>query len=129
MNIDKLLGEDLTAEERMTRLANVAIKSPEHLKAWLEETNRKFLVFKATDLVDALSWPDGVEALMQIIAFYRGYRQGIPSDCVRQVESLVPGVMGVEVVFKSDQLEVSELDTAIRYLIGLVTKKDSNWQL
>lgn len=67
-------------DEKALRIAGerVAVKTPDHLKQWLRETGRTTLIFNALDLVDALPWPSGVEALINIINCYQQHR--IPKD-------------------------------------------------
>ena len=62
------------------------MKSKEHLKDWLQKTGREFIVFNAKDLVDSLTWPDGVEALQGILFAYREHRRQIPSGEMEIVE-------------------------------------------
>ena len=123
------LNEEISVEEQAQRLLNVSIKTPQHLKAWLEESNRRWLVFDAVELVEALPWPGGVDTLIQIIGCYRDHRSTQPSG---RVHIEIEPIKGREVevpVMKTDTLEVEELDRAIRYLVGLITEKDSKWTL
>ena len=53
--------------------------SPEHMKRYLEAAGKKFLILNALDLVDALSWPEGVEVSQQLVSGYRDHRQAIPT--------------------------------------------------
>ena len=55
-------------------LAATAMADPGHLKAWLRASDREYLVLHAPSLVDALPWPQGVQALMQILEAYRSHR-------------------------------------------------------
>lgn len=115
--------EALTAEQ-----ANVAMKSPEHLKLWLSETGRRWLVLNSLDLVDALPWPDGVQAFLQVCMAYGGHRMAQPSG--RKEVITTPTGEKVEVdVMKTDQLELEELDRAIRYLVAQAYERDPNWKL
>ena len=59
-----------------------ALKDPKHLKRWLDATDRRWLVLSGMDLVDALPWPDGAAALMQVIACYRDHRRVVPTGDV-----------------------------------------------
>lgn len=56
-----------------------AIKDPEHLKRWLKETQREFLILRTDHLVDALPWPGGVQTLIQMIELYKDHRATIPT--------------------------------------------------
>lgn len=49
--------------------------TPDQLKRWLRESEREYLVFSAADLVDALPWPAGVEALQQMCTAYAQHRR------------------------------------------------------
>jgi hypothetical protein len=115
--------DTLTAEAVRT-----AMKDPSHLREWLEASGRRWLVFDALDLVEALPWPAGVEALIEIINCYRDHRRCQPSGRVRVEETDVLGKVEVPVM-KSDQLEIEELDRCIRYLIGLASNRDPKWSL
>lgn len=125
----KFNTENVTLEEQAQRLFNVAIKDPEHLKRWLQESGRTWLIFNTNDLVDALPFPDGLDTLIQIIACYRDHRSIMPSG---RVEKQVNPVTGKEVevpLSKSDKLEVAELDRAIRFLINQITETEPSWNL
>ena len=109
---------------------NVAIKSPEHLKQWLSETGRRFLVFNALDLVDALPWPGGHEALVQIIMAYRDHRYAVPTGVsVTAPHAFHPGETINVPITKTEFLEIEEMDRAIRDLIGQASAKDPKWSL
>lgn len=53
----------------------VPLLTKEQLKSWLAQTDRKYLVLYAPDLVEALTFPDGVEVLQQMLAAYRDLRR------------------------------------------------------
>jgi hypothetical protein len=119
----------MTAEERMAAVLRTSITSPDHLKRWLEQSGRRWLVLDSVQLVEALPWPDGVSALAQILAALRDHRFAIPTgefetqyDSEKKCDVRVP-------LHHTEQLEVCELDRAIRYLIGQITEKDSAWSL
>ncbi len=125
----KRLDPDMSMAERAQALLNVSIKSPDHLKRWLQQSGRRWMVFDALDLVDALSWPEGVRALMELIAAYREHRGGIESG---NYETQRDPTLGKEIqvpIMKTDLLEVAELDRAIRALITQATKQDPTWSL
>ena len=63
---------------------DTAMKSPEHLRGWLEASGRRWLVFDGIELIKALPWPAGVDALMQIIAAYRDERRATSPECLRR---------------------------------------------
>lgn len=123
------LHPDLSPQARIEALARVSLKDPGHLKRWLAASGRMWLVFNSVDLVDALKWPDGVDALMQIIACYRDHRASIETG---RHEQQVDPTLGREVqvpIFKGEGLEAVELDRAIRALIEQLRGKDPTWPL
>jgi hypothetical protein len=122
------LEDQLPSEEMAERVERVAMKSPDHLKRWLEATGLRWLVLNTAELVDALSFPAGVDTLMQIIACYRDHRRAIPTGS----QIIADPISGkpIEVAkFKDENLEKEELDRAIRYLVGQITEIDPNWNL
>lgn len=122
------LNEEITMEEMSQRLIRTSLKDPEHLKKWLDESNRRYLVFDSLDLVDSLPFPAGIDSLMQLIACYRDHRATKPSGRAEK-SSLVSGE-DVEIpIMKTDVLEVEELDRAIRFLVGQITELDAGWSL
>jgi hypothetical protein len=110
-----------------------AMTDPEHLKRWLIESGRPFLIFLAQDLVDALPFPEGLQALAGIRDSYREHRRKIATgDTETQTyhDDVVGDDVEVEVaLYKDDTLELAEIDRAIRYLVGLATEKDPSWSL
>ena len=111
--------------------ANIAIADPAHLKRWLQETGRRFLVMRTDDLVDSLPWPHGVEALIQIIEAYKQRRQTVAADngpCPWPGGNGVTTPLGhakcdfchgsgvVDTRYKTDRLEDDEIDEAIVFL-------------
>lgn len=123
------LDPDISPEERSMALFRVSLKDKDHLKRWIEKSGRRWMIFEALDLVDALSWPDGVSLLMELIAAYRDHRMAIASG---DFETQIDPTLGKEIkvpVMKTEMLEVAELDRAIRALIGQVTSKDPTWSL
>lgn len=120
---------DLTAAERRERLLRVSIQSADQLKAWLEKSGRRWLIFDALGLVDSLPFPEGVDTLIQIIACYRDHRSVQPSG---RTETITDPTLGKKIqapIFKGELLEIEELDRAIRYLIRQASDKDPNWSL
>lgn len=119
----------LSMAEQTKRLLRVSLKDPEHLKRWLQETGRRWMVLDSLDLVDSLPWPGGVDALIQILACYRDHRQGIPSG---RTEKMKDPTLGQDVqvpIMKTDALEIEEMDRAIRHLIRQASEKDPTWKL
>lgn len=45
-----------------------------HLKAFLTQSGRKYLVLNALDLVEAMTFPEGVELVQQVISMYGQHR-------------------------------------------------------
>jgi hypothetical protein len=66
--------EKLTEEQLRT-----AIRSPEHLRRWVLQ-EAPFVVFKGTDMVDALPYPSGHEAFQHFVSAYRSQRIDIEDD-------------------------------------------------
>ncbi len=124
-----LEAEGLSEQEKLERLGRVAISDPAHLKAWLRDTNRRWLIFDALDLVDSLPFPSGVDSLVQLIACYRDHRRAIPTGRVEVQTDPVTGAAVEVPVCKGDALEVSELDQVIRYLVTLIHERDPAWPL
>lgn len=119
----KSLRELVEARER------ISIKDPGHLKRWLDATGRRYLIFDALDLVDALSWPSGVDSLMGLVAAYDGHRRSLETG---RHERVIDPTLGKEIevpVFKTEVLELEELDRCIRFLIKLAKEKDGSWML
>jgi SAM-dependent MidA family methyltransferase len=108
---------------------NTAMRSPTHLKQWLDVTHRRWLVFNAMELMDALPWPSGVEAFMQVVMAYRDHRRTIDSGRTELVEEPLTGEMVEVPACKDENLEVEELDRAIRYLVWQIREKMPGWSL
>ena len=119
-----ILNTNQESESRMS----AAMKSPDHLKRWLEESGRRYLVFDGLELIDALPWPDGIEALMQLISCYRDYRSVKDTGRKESIEVDSGEVVTVS-VFKSEVLELEELDRVIRYLIGVASEEAKRRQV
>lgn len=118
----------MSSQERSEAQMRVSMQHPEHLKSWLVASGRRWLVINALELVDALPWPAGVDAFLQIVAAYRDHRGAMPSGRMEVIAH--PNGESITVpVMKGETLEVEELDRAIRYLIGQITAKDSTWKL
>lgn len=120
--------ENLTQEQ-----INTAMKDPAHLKRWLLESGRRWMVFDMRDLVKALPWPTGAQALAEIISVYRDHRRTIPTgrtETQKQPDHVTGQEVEIEVpVYKDETLEIEELDRAIRHLIGMASDKDPTWSL
>jgi hypothetical protein len=85
-----------------------AMTSPQHLKKFLEASDRRFLVLNAPHLVDALPWPAGVELVQQVVSAYRDHRRVIPCE--------VPGPPLPAPLFLGETLSVAEIDACIEQL-------------
>ena len=120
--------EKLTTKEISERLLRVSIKDPEHLKQWLDESGRRYLVFDSMDLVDSLPFPDGIEYLMQVIACYRDHRVTKQSGRVEIQKDMLGKEQQIPIM-KSDILEAEEIDRVIRFLVGQITTIDPSWSL
>lgn len=106
-----------------------AMTSPSHMKEWLEKSGRRWLVLNGMHLVDALPWPSGVDALMQLIACYRDHRAVLDTGEVKtEVDPITKEKVEV-VVYHPETLTFTELDRAIRYLVQLITDLDPSWKL
>lgn len=93
---------------------------------WLPRTRE--LYFNGVELLDALPWPFGVEAFMQVVMAYRDHRRTIESGRAELVKE--PTGEAVELpVYKDETLEVEELDRAIRYLVAQIREKQPDWRL
>lgn len=109
-----------------------------HLKQWLAETDRAWLVFKSADLVDALSpllGPDGepvaLQSLQQIIAAYAAHRATQVADTTLREVVAPDGTKTsvTESTYKDERLTYEELDRAIRALVRQMFDRDPNWRL
>lgn len=123
------LEPGLSVDERVKRLFNVSIKNKDHLKKWLEASGRRWLVFEALDLVDALPWTEGVDDLMRVVACYRNHRSQIPTGRVEVQKDPTLGKQVEVPTMKTDLLEIEELDRCIRNLIRQASEKDPTWKL
>ena len=127
VEIDQVRG--MSVQERAEARERVAMESPDHLRRWLRESGREWLVLNAVDLVKAIPWPAGVDSLMQIMASYREYRAAKPTG---RTEKQVEPTMGIEIevpIMHGENLEADELDSAIRYLVRQIRKIQPDWSL
>lgn len=145
--MDPLLTKEaksMSAEERAEAQMSTAMASPDHLRQWLDETGRHWLVLNTDELVKALPWPTGVEALQNMLRAYRGFRQSVPTG--EMATLACSGATNCQIcilnnlkpskdrhhevpVFKEEELNVAELDRAIRYLVAQLTARDPSWSL
>jgi hypothetical protein len=117
------------AEDRARALYNVSISDKDHLKKWLLESGRPWVVFKSADLVEALPWPGGVESFMELVNYYRDFRRSISSGEVEWLEDPETGKMVEVPRMKTDSLEIDEMENLIRSLVTQITEMDPNWSL
>jgi len=109
--------------ERSEAAMRVAMQSPEKLKTWLQASGRQWVVLNGPQLIDALPWPEGVQAFMHVVAAYRDHRSTIPTGETENV-----GGEKVD-LYHGEVLTLTELDRCIRFLIGKATELDSTWTL
>ena len=128
ITIKDVIGNIDAAELRRRQIAT-AMKEPDHMKRWLRESGRAWLVFNTTDLIDALPWPLGVDQLMNIVFAYGELRRKVDSG---RSETVIEPLSGKKVqipVYKDETLEVEELDRAIRFLTAQIYQLKPDWSL
>jgi len=118
----------MALDEKQLAQINVAMRDPEHLKRWIRET-RPFLIFKGTDLVDSLEFPDGHRELQGIVFAYHMHRMKIPTGEVLKEKDAVLGETIDVPQYKTQDLTVEEMDRCIRWLCGRILEKSPAWQL
>jgi hypothetical protein len=119
---------DAGYDARREALLRVSIKSPDKLKEWLEASGRRYLIFDAFQLVDALPWPHGLDALAQVIACYRDHRRTVPSGRFEKVID-ARGESRAVPQMRGETLEADEQARLIKYLIRQVQELDPTWSL
>lgn len=103
------------------------LDSPEKLKRWLLETGREYIVLLSADLVDALPWPSGVEALQQIVHAYSQHRRALDAPRLPQLDlALQPPIQDPS--RKAETLDADELEDAIRCLVRDLKKIRPDWR-
>lgn len=116
-------------ETETDALTRVSMKNPHHLKQWLEASGREFLIFRSEDLVDSLPWPDGVNMLMQLIAYYRIRRRVLPNG-EHEVQSHPVTLEKMEVPLMKDDLPtLEEMDVLVRSMVGKILEINPEWKL
>lgn len=121
--------QNASAKELKEAQDRVAMKDPDHLTRWLQET-RPYIVFKSSDLVESLKplWPDGIQAFQNVVNCYRSHRCAIPSGETKT--AIAPnGEEYVQALYKDDALTMVELDRCIRFLVGQILEHNSDWSL
>jgi RecJ-like exonuclease len=119
--------------------ARVAMTDPRHLKAWLRDSGRRYIVLRHDDLVDALPWPEGVEAMAQLVEAYRQHRaaeigEERPCSKCRGQSQVTDGCStchgaGVTRRYKTDVLELDEMKDAAEWLVAQIREKDPSWTI
>jgi hypothetical protein len=109
----------MSITEKQQALNTCSRADADKLLAWLEATGRRWLVFDARHLVNALAWPTEVQDLQHHIARYREYRAGLLRKDPETGCTFGHG----------ETLEVEELDRLIRYLISQISERDPSWSL
>ena len=119
----------MSAIERSEAQLRVAMTDPQHLKEWVRRSGRTWMVLNGLDLVDALPFPEGAQALVQVIQCYRDHRATKATGRTeQQVHPVTKEQVGLDIM-KTEELEIEEIDRAIRYLIGKASTIDPNWSL
>ena len=121
--------ENLTVAALREARIRTAMSSPAHLKLWLKESGRGWLVINSDELVDALPWPAGVQEVMDLVSLVANHRAGLPSGRTQAVEEPLTRSPVEIPVYKTEELEVPELDRAIRFLIAQIVQKSPSWRL
>lgn len=110
-----------------------AMKSPDHLRAWVEASGRRWLVLDGVEFTKALPFPHGVEAFMDMLAAYRDERRAVWTGRLEKYvgkNELTGDKIDTELrVMKGEHLEVEELDRAVRYLVAQILELDPTWSL
>jgi hypothetical protein len=91
----------------MQESERVAQTSAEALKKWLVASGRKYLIFNAADLVDALSWPEDHQLLQRIIDSYRNHRRTKETGRFER-QTTFDGEMAPVPVYKTEVLDREE---------------------
>jgi len=94
---------------------NIAIKDPEHLKRWLVANDLKYLAFDATQMVDALPFPEGTQALQQILDCYAQHRMTFDTEWVQHSKN-AHGDLVEAPVMQYQNLEATEVEACIEQL-------------
>jgi hypothetical protein len=92
--------------ERAQARESVSIKSPDHLLAFLDASERTWLIFNTDHLIRSLPWPEGVLMMQRIVSWYRDYRIQV-----------------------GEALEIPEAERAIRFLLDRIRERDPSWTL
>ena len=119
-----------TAEELQKARERVAIPSLEHLKRWLLGTNRGYIIFRGSDLLDALEEvPGAAETFQQMVNIYTSKRLTIRSGNVKTVIDPRTKKEVEEPLFKDDRLTYEEKDQCVRQLTRDLYDENPEWKL
>jgi hypothetical protein len=119
----------VTPQELAACIQNISIKSKAHLKTWLEQSGRRWLIFDSLALVDSLTFPEGVDQLITMVAAYEQHRQALPTgEMVEEIDPTLGKPVQVPQM-KSGVLSVEEMDRVVRFLIRSITEVDPTWVL
>lgn len=125
--------EEVPSTDPRVRLSHAAMatamKSPQHLKQWLDASGRRWLVFSGHDLIESLTYPEGHEMLMLIVAAYRDYRRTIETGVIEEMVHPDTRQKVAVPLTKGELLETDELDRAIRYLVAQMYERNPSWSL
>ena len=126
----KLPVESLTPRQIQEAQQAVAMTDLAHLRAWLQASDREFLTFLSTDLLDALAVDnlDVVPAFQQVVAAYTQHRMGIAYDVRQEKEPTTGEMIDVQIV-KDDRLTLAEKDRLVRKLAGDLSDAFPGWSL
>lgn len=86
----------------------VSMGDPNKLKEWVEASGRKYILLNASDLIDALDWPEGCIQFQRLIESYREYRSTLPTGRTeRQQDPKTRKIVEVSIT-KAEVLEPEE---------------------
>ena len=111
------------------RQVKLAMQSPAHLKQWAKASGRTWIVINADELIDALPWPGGVQEFMDLITLLAKQRATKPTGRFDEVKDPLTQEMISIPVMKTEELEMDELDRAIRFLVGQIREHRADWSL
>lgn len=106
------------------------------LRRWLDASGRAYVVLRASDLVDAVEFPIGIEKFRHILGRYEAYRRrqsvqipcfGYSGRCLGD-DGCICGGTGLGSRAKSDRLELDELKDAAMQLIRDIRAKEPGWR-
>lgn len=129
MVFNKLPIERMSAEEIAEARDRVSIKDPQKLIKFLER-NGPVIPFVVKDLVTALAHSDdATKAFQGIVNLYMSYRITQPNGDFEEVKNPLTGEIERVPQTKTEVLTLTEMDRAIRNLIGQAKDLDPRWSL